>query len=731
MHTSELKKLLSSMSLEEKIGQLVQLPGNLQQGGLITGPAGNFDLTEEDLRLSGSYLSLVGAKQLRQLQTEYMARHPHHIPLIFMADVINGYRTAFPIPLAQGCTFRPDLVEEGARVAAKEASAAGLHVTFSPMADMVHDARWGRVMESTGEDAYLNGCMAAAMVRGYQGNLTDRGTIAACLKHFAGYGGAEGGRDYNSVELSCRTLREEYLPAYKAALDAGCAMVMTSFNTLDRIPSTANRWLMRDVLRDEMGFAGVLISDWAAVAELINHGVAEDAAAAAKLAIEAGVDMDMASPCYIKYMKKLVEEGTVSPDLIDQSALRVLELKNLLGLFENPYRFLDEADEEKLILCEEHRLSARRCAEASFVLLKNEQQALPLSSQEKVAVIGPYMNAQTLCGSWAVFAEEKDVCNLQDALLRQQGPENLSFAPGCPMVDPSEQLIGFKCPVEQEQMDLEAALQEAVSLAKAADKVVLALGEHKECTGEAASRGDITLPACQLRLLDEVCKVNENVIVVLFCGRPLDIRALNERAKAILVAWLPGTEGGPALSRTLYGHAAPTGRLSMAFPYAVGQLPLHYTHLKTGRPYNGNPALRFVSRYQDMPNHPLYPFGHGLTYTSFRYSPVQLSSTLLKKNESLTASVTVENTGSRPGTETVQLYIRDQVGSVARPVKELKGFDHITLRPGEEGTVSFTITEEMLRFWNIDMKYTSEPGEFIVFLGPDSQTENAASFTLC
>ncbi len=732
MDKQQLNTLLSQMSLEEKIGQLVQLPGYFQNGGTITGPAGDLGLSQQDLQLAGSYLSVIGAEKIRALQETYMAAHPHHIPLIIMDDIINGYRTVFPVPLAQGCTFDPDLVQQGARIAAKEAAASGVHVTFSPMADTVWDARWGRVMESTGEDAYLNGLMASAMVKGYQGDLQEKGTIAACLKHFAGYGAPEAGRDYHNVELSPRTLKEDYLPAYKAAIDAGVAMVMTSFNTLDRIPSTANKWLMRNILRDEMGFSGALISDWAAVGELVPHGVAEDFAHAAQLAIEAGVDMDMASPAYARNLKKLVEEGKVDEKLIDESCMRMLELKNKLGLFENPFRDAAKEDEEALLLCDAHRKAAQHCAEKSFVLLKNEEALLPLASEkENVAFIGPYVDNRFTCGSWAIFSDDQDAVTLKEALEAQENAAFLSFAPGSRVMGPGMEVHGFQKAIPEETLDEEKALAEAVAMAKKADKVVLALGEHREFTGEAASRGTLTLPPCQQRLLDEVTKVNQNIIVVLFCGRPMDLRNVADKAKAILVAWLPGTEGGPALARTLYGHCAPEGKLSMAFPWSVAQLPLHYNQLSTGRPYGGDyRAARFGSKYQDLPNRPLYPFGFGLTYTSFTYSPVTLSASSLQKDAAITASVTVENTGARPGTETVQLYIRDMVGSVARPVKELKGFKKVHLQPGEKAVVTFEIKEDMLRFWNIHMQYTSENGTFRVFLGPDSETENSALFTL-
>lgn len=733
MRTEDLKSLLSQMTLEEKIGQLVQIPGYFFEDGHITGPALNMGLTQEDISLAGSVLSVVGAEKLVKIQKSFMENHPHHIPMLFMADVINGYRTAFPIPLAQGCSFDPETTERCAAIAAREAAASGLHVTFSPMTDLVRDARWGRVMESTGEDPYLNGLMGAAMVRGYQGQdgLTEKGHIAACLKHFAGYGAPMGGRDYNTVELSPRTLMDDYLPAYKQAVGAGCELVMTSFNTLDRVPSTANRWLMRDILRGEMGFNGVLISDWAALYELLAHGIAQDADEAARLSIQAGVDIDMSSPIYAKSLKKLVEGGQVPESLIDEAAYRVLTLKNKLGLFENPFKDADAQAEQDLLLCAAHREAAREAAEKSFVLLKNEDAMLPIEDGgQTVACVGPYWETNKLKGTWSIFAEDADCMTLREA-FSQSGLNIAGFAAGCPITDPGTIIPEFRGFYEEKPYDLEKGLAEAVALAKSADKVILALGEPREYTGEGASRASLTLPDCQIRLLEEVAKVNKNVIVLLFCGRPLDIRPLKEYAKAILLAWMPGTEGASALARTVTGLCAPAGKLSMSFPYCVGQVPVHYSQMRTGRPFAGDYRKeRFFSKYLDIPNEPLYPFGFGLTYTDFSCSPVTLDKASISPAETLTASVTLTNTGSRPGAETVQLYIRDVAGSVTRPCRELKGFQKITLQPGEARQVSFTISEEMLRFHDINMRFTSEPGAFEVFIGTDSRTENKAGFTL-
>ena len=735
MQQEELYALLSEMSLDEKIGELFQLPSYFFDGDNATGPAMELGISSEDIRLAGSCLSVTGAKTICEIQRNHIEKHPHNIPMLFMADIINGYHTVFPIPLAQGCSFDPELVENCAAVAARESAAAGLHVTFSPMADLVQDARWGRVMESTGEDPYLNGVLASAMVRGYQGKnnrLSEKGKIASCLKHFAGYGAPQGGRDYNTVELSERTLRDDYLPAYREAINTGCALVMTSFNTLNRVPSSANQWLMRDVLRGEMGFDGVLISDWMAVAELIPHGVAANNQQAAELAIHAGVDIDMASPVYVKNLKSLIEQDIIPVTLIDEAVLRILTLKNNLGLFENPYKDASETDEQELVLCEAHRNAARECAEKTFVLLKNDDDFLPLGKdKETVAFIGPYIDNKLLSGSWSIFGDDNNCITVKEGIEQNYPDSNTYFAAGCPIVNPGVKVVGFQKESPAEKFDIEKAMSEAVSLAKSADKVILALGEHRDYTGESTSKGNLTLPSCQIELLNRIYEVNPNVGVVLFNGRPLDIRDIKSKAKAILEAWLPGIEGGNAVARILYGDTSPSGKLAMSLPYCVGQVPVHYNHMNTGRPLQGDyHGKRFFSQYIDIPNEPLYPFGYGLSYTTFTYSDIMLNSSELLPEGTIHASVRITNTGSRTGTETVQMYIRDLVGSVTRPVIELKGFHKITLAPGESRDVSFQISENMLRFYDINMQYRSEPGEFEVFIGSDSTTDNKAAFTL-
>lgn len=738
MELWELENLLGEMSLEEKVGQMVQLPANmLTEGGLMTGPTDTLEMTEETTSLVGSILGKVGAEDLHKIQEEFVIKHPHHIPLLLMYDVINGMETIFPIPLAQGCTFSEELVEACARAAAKEAAATGLHLTFSPMLDLVRDARWGRVMESTGEDTWLNAQLGKSMVRGYQGSsklagetldLRKEGNIAGCIKHFAGYGAPEGGRDYDNVELSERSFREDYLPAYQAAVEEGCVMLMTSFNSLNRIPSSGNQWLLRKVLREEMSFEGVVISDYSAVDEMINHGIAQDSKEAAKLAILAGVDIDMVSNAYVKYLAELVREGEVPERLVDEAVMRILKLKNELGLFENPYKDGCAQKEQELFCCEEHRALARRMAASSFVLLKNEQ-ILPLQKSfgEKLAFIGPYADHVEMYGSWSFPAKPEETITIK-AGVRAKGVE-AQFVQGCYMQD-KEQCTRYGSRQEYNASDAKRLLKETIEVARCAERVVLCLGEHRDYSGEAGSRASISLPQNQLELLKAVHQVNQNIITVVFSGRPLVLEEVTEMSKAVLMVWMPGTEGGNAIADVLFGDVAPQGRLSMCIPRSVGQVPIYYNRFSTGRANKSGTTVGFVNGYIDESTKPLYPFGYGLSYTKFTYSPLEISSDTLRKEQSVVAKVMVSNVGDYAATETVQMYLRDVKGSVIRPVKMLRGVQKVTLQPGESREVCFEIMEEMLRFYDINMNYVSEPGLCQVFVGPDSDTENMAEFVL-
>ena len=732
MTKEALQELLEDMSLEEKIGQMNQVAGSFFLGASVaTGPMAEKGFTQENIDRAGSAIGVSGAAAVKKVQKAYMEKHPHRIPLLFMLDVINGYKTVFPIPLGQGAAFEPELSMRCARMAAREAAVSGLHVTFSPMADLVRDARWGRVMESTGEDPYLNSLYATAMVRGYQGNdLRDRGSIAACIKHFAGYGAPDAGRDYNTVELSEHTLRQFYLPAYEAGVQAGAALVMTAFNTIDGIPATGNRRLMRQILRDEMGFDGVLISDWAAIEEMLCHGYCADRAQAARRAVAAGVDMDMMAGVYAEQLAALVQGGEVPETLIDEAVMRILTLKNALGLFEAPFKDADEEMEKEIILCEEHRALAREAARKSFVLLRNEG-VLPLAPDTKTAYIGPYVDSRNLMGAWSLTGETKDVATLREAVLEQRADADAVFCCGCPMTDRDMKLEGFlECMDEMVSAEeQQRMMDEAVEAAKACGRVVMLLGEDRRQSGEAASSAGIQIPGIQQELLDRVCAVCDQVAVVLFSGRPLDIRRIAEKAQAVLLAWMPGTEGARALVDVLSGRYAPSGKLPMSFPYCAGQVPVHYNEYATGRPHvPGKDKDRFRSKYLDIPNAPLYPFGFGLTYTSFRVSPVRLDRDHMAKDDVLTASVTVRNTGLAEGTETIQLYIHDVAASVVRPIKELKGFCKVTLQPGEQKDICFPITERELRFLTENGRWESEPGAFEVFIGTSSLADMPARF---
>lgn len=720
MNSQKLTSLLKEMTLDEKIAQLLQLATPFFEGsrdeGQITGPLASMNITEEKVRNTGSVLGASGgAKEAIAIQEAHLKKNRLGIPLLFMADVIHGYKTIFPVPLAIGCSWDLDKAEQSAEIAAKEAAAAGVHVTFAPMVDLVRDPRWGRVMESTGEDPYLNSEFAKSFVRGFQGKdlKNNKKSVAACVKHFAAYGAAEGGRDYNTVNMSERQMRESYLPAYKAALDEGCEMVMTAFNTVDGIPATGNVKLMRDLLRDEWGFDGVLISDWGAVKEMIPHGVAEDEAEAAYKAIKAGVDIEMMTSCYVDHLKAQVESGKVDEKLIDESVMRILTLKDKLGLFENPYRGADEALEQELIMSDTHRNAARELAVKSTVLLKNNG-VLPINKEKKIALIGPFAQNEDILGPWSFLGSKEKAVQLYDGLLAKQDSSFLLTAKGCEI-----------------ETGTEDHFAEAVKTAEEADLIVLALGEASEMSGEAGCRADIRLPEVQLELAAKMKELGKPIVVVLFNGRPLDLHGIWDEADVILEAWYPGTEGGNAVADILFGDANPSAKLTMSFPYSVGQVPVYYNHFNTGRPQGAPDAQeRYVSQYLDIPNEPLLPFGFGLSYTSFEYSDVKLSDSLMSAAKPLTVSVVVVNTGKMAGEEIVQLYVRDVAGEVVRPMKELKGFKKVALEPGEKVTVTFEITEEQLRYHHADLSFKSDSGRFIAFVGPNSRDTVELAFEL-
>lgn len=708
MHKQELEELLRDMSLSEKIEQLVQLHGGFfGDVDMITGPAAQFNMSADQPYRTGSLLGEHGAAHLRDLQDRIMAKQPHRIPALFMADVIHGYKTAFPVPIALGSSFDPKLVEEVAAAAAEECSAAGVHITFSPMVDLVRDSRWGRCMESTGEDPYLNSLMAEAMVKGFQGDdVKAKGKVAACVKHFAAYGAAVAGRDYNVTELSEHTLFEDYLKSYRAAVKAGVKLVMTAFNTIDRKPCTTNKKLMRDILRGEMGFEGVLISDYGAIGETVTHGSSRDNRDAAKKAMIAGCDIDMMSDCYLNNLEELVKSGELDESLIDEAVMRILVLKNELGLFENPYKDGSEEYEREVIFCERFRRLSRRAAEETTVLLKNSG-ILPLNEDLKITVIGSLAEDSGMVGSWSIFADKSKTVTLRAALEELYPDADISF------------------------FGTDAHSDDVLESAKSADVVILALGENESKTGESLSVADISLPAEQTELLRRVHSVNKHIVSVMFGGRPLAIPEAAEKSEAVLWAWLPGTLGCYAVADILFGKVNPSGRLSMSIPYTTGQLPISYASFSTGRPKPDTDAFcPYVSNYMDVPNNPLYPFGYGLSYSEVEYSSVSIDKSAIKAGEELTASVTVTNRGKMAVKEAVQLYIRDIKGSVVRPVRELKGVQKIHLEPNESKTVCFTVTEEMLRFYDADMNFVSESGDFKLWIGSSSLTDNGADFEL-
>lgn len=746
MREEQLKKLLDSLTLEEKIGQLVQLSGDFytDDEALKVGPQQKLGISEKMVGLSGSVLNVAGAEKVCRIQKAYLEKSRHKIPLLFMGDVVYGYKTVYPIPLGLGATWNPEQIKTDYELTAKEAKAAGVHVTFSPMVDLVRDARWGRCLESTGEDTWLNSRFAESMVRGFQGdNLNAEEGIASCVKHFAAYGAAEAGRDYNTVDISERRLREEYLPSYKAAVDAGCEVVMTSFNTVDEIPATGNKWLMDDVLRKEWGFDGVIITDYAAIQELIAHGVAEDDREASLLAMEATVDIDMKTACYANQLQGLIEDGCLSEEKINQAVMRILRLKNKLGLFEDPYRGASAAEEAELFCCENHRAEARKTAQEAMVLLKNEgkkpkEHILPLKpGEQKIALIGPYADSRSIIGLWAVHADTKDSVTLKEAFEEVLEKENLITAKGCEYMEDESVLGAFGNSKDREineyekKQQAEADRKEALEAAAQADVVVMALGEHPMQSGEGGSRTDVRIPEIQQQLLEQIYKTGKPVILIVFSGRPLVLTDTVPYADAVLEAWFPGTEGAHAAADIIFGKANPSGRLTMSFPYAVGQIPVYYNGFQTGRPVGESAhSNRFTSRYLDCPNKPLYPFGYGLSYHETKYTNMSLSQTELKAGEILKVSVDVENISSTVGQETVQMYIRDVTGSVVRPVKELRGFQKILLKAGETKRVSFEITESMLRFHTKSMKFQAEPGKFIVMLGKNSEQTECAEFFL-
>ena len=715
--------LLKKMTLTEKLGQL-NLPG---AGDITTGQASNSDIAGKIRQGQvGGLFNIKSVEKIRAVQQVAVEQSRLMIPLIFGMDVIHGYETEFPIPLALSCTWDMGLVEQSARIAAIEASADGIDWTFSPMVDIARDPRWGRIAEGGGEDPYLGSAIARAMIRGYQGDLKSNDDILACVKHFALYGAAEAGRDYNTTDMSPVRMYNEYLPPYKAAVDEGAGSVMSSFNDVNGVPATANKFLMTDLLRRQWGFKGFVVTDYTAINELIAHGLGDLQVCSAR-ALMAGIDMDMVGEGFLTTLPVSLKEGKVTLAQIDLACRRILEAKYKLGLFEDPYKYCHPERVKTDVFTPEHLQAARNIAAHSFVLLRNQGDILPLKRGGAIALIGPLGDSrENMVGTWAVATDGSKAVSVADGLRAALGDKGtVSYVRGANVVGDSlynSRISVFGKKTGWDSRPEEDMIAEAVALAAKSDVVVAALGESAEMTGECGSRSDIGLPDNQERLLKALLKTGKPVVLVLFTGRPLAIKWESENIPAILDVWFGGTEAGNAIADVLFGDVNPSGKLSTTWPQNVGQVPLYYNHMNTGRPLPaGGWFQKFRSNYLDVSNDPVYPFGYGLSYTTFRYGPLTLSTTRAKGNQVVTASVTVTNTGSRAGQEVVQLYTHQLVGSITRPVEELKGFQKIALNPGETRTVSFRITPEDLKFYNADLRYDWEPGDFDVMIGGNSR----------
>ena len=722
-------QLLSKMTLEEKLGQLnLPVAGDFVTGSVMSSNVGQ----QIEQGKVGGLFNIKGVAKIREMQKAAVEKSRLHIPLLFGMDVIHGYETTFPIPLGLSSTWDMELIEKSARIAATEASADGIAWTFSPMVDIARDPRWGRISEGSGEDAYLGSQIAKAMVRGFQGkDLRGKAAILACVKHFALYGAAEAGRDYNTVDMSPVRMYNEYLPPYQAAVEAGARSVMASFNEINGMPATANKWLINEVLRRQWKFDGFVVSDYTGISEMIQHGIGNYQQVSAK-ALDAGVDMDMVAEGFLKTLQKSLAEGKIKQAQIDTACRRILIAKYELGLFDDPYKYCDEQRAATEVFTAQHRKDARYIAAKSMVLLKNDN-VLPLKQSGTVAVIGPLADSpENMFGTWSFPATKTNATSVIKGLKETMGDKvNFLYARGANFADSTlaRNAMVYGGP-SWDTRDDAAMLNEALSVAAKADVIVAALGESSEMSGESASRSDITIPHTQQKLLQALLQTGKPVVLLLFTGRPLALTWEQEHVPAILNAWFPGSEAGYAVADVLFGTVNPGGKLSVTFPKNVGQVPLYYSHKNTGRPLDGKWFAKYRSNYLDVDNDPLYPFGFGLSYTTFSYGGISLSQKQIKTGETLTATVKVTNTGKTAGEETVQLYIRDMVGSITRPVKELKGFKKVSLQPGESKDVRFTISVKDLQFYNSDLKLVAEPGDFKVFIGGNSRDVKEADFTL-
>lgn len=722
-------QLMQKMTVEEKIGQLNLLPG----GDITTGAVMNSPLAQLTAEGKlGAVLNVKGQDKIRELQRIAVKKSRLGIPLLIGQDVIHGNQTVFPIPLAQACSWDIAAIEQGARIAAKEATAQGINWVYSPMVDIAVDPRWGRVAEGAGEDPFLGSRIGEALVRGYQGNYGKENAMA-CVKHFALYGAAEAGRDYNTVDMSRVRMYNQYLAPYKAAAEAGAGSFMSSFNVVDGIPATCNRWLLTDLLRNEWKYDGFVVTDYGSINEAIVHGLG-DQALTSEQALKAGTDMDMCSNAFIAQLKKLLDEGRVTMAEIDTACRRVLEAKYKLGLFDDPYRFCEPRRLKTDLYTAGHRKAARDMAAETFVLLKNANNLLPLRKQGKIALIGPLADNRTnMVGCWSTGDTPELYSTLKEAMERAvAGKAQVLYAQGCNIYADEDTQKGatFGRPVPR--VDDARAKAEALSIAAGADVIVCAMGEMAEMSGESSSRADISLPQVQMELLRALVATGKPVVLLNFSGRPTLMSWEAENVPAILNVWFGGSETGDAICDVLFGDKCPSGRLTMTMPKALGQIPIYYNHLNTGRPVpeEAKEYRKYQSNYIDVRNDPLYPFGYGLSYTTFAYSGLHLSSTSMNANGKVKASVTVTNTGSREAAEVVQLYIRDIFASVVRPVKELKGFERITLKAGESRKVEFEITPDLLKFYNSNLDFVLEPGDFDIMVGGNSRDVKTVRLTV-
>jgi beta-glucosidase len=723
-------RLMTQMKLIEKIGQL----NLITPGGIVTGEIVSKDV-ESKIKAGkvGGIFGISGTDKLKQAQEMAVKQSRLGIPLIVGSDVIHGYKTTFPIPLGLSCSWDMRLIEQSARIAAREATADGIMWTFSPMVDIARDPRWGRIAEGSGEDPFLGSVIAAAMVRGYQGSdLADPTTMLACVKHFALYGAAEGGRDYGTVDMSKVQMLNDYLPPYKAAVDAGVGSVMTSFNVVDYVPASASHFLFKDILRDQWMFDGLVVTDYTAINEMIEHGIG-DLQEVSQRALNVGVDMDMVGEGYLTTLEKSLQEKKITQRLIDQSCIRILMAKEKLGLLDEPFKYFDENRAAKEILSKTNREFARKAASESIVLLKNDKHVLPLRKDMKIALVGPLADSRiNMLGTWSVSGDYNDAVTVLEGIKSKLSSSSMKYAKGANISDDpafAKRVNAFKQEIEIDSRSPEQMIREAVRMSRNADVIIAVVGEAADMTGEASSMTDISIQSAQKKLLSALKATGKPVVMVLFNGRPMVITDEMKSMDAVVDVWFGGTEGGNAIADVLFGDVNPSGKLTTSFPVNVGQIPVYHSKLNTGRPDPGTQA-KFRSNYLDAPNAPLLPFGFGLSYTTFQYGKPSLSATKMNQAGTITASIDITNTGKRSGDEIVQLYIRDVVGSISRPMKELKGFEKISLAPGETKTVHFTIDIDLLKFYNEKLEHVAEPGEFQVMIGPNSADLQTMSFEL-